>query len=605
MRKVGNAMQDRRSIDAIDLRALAGEKTYFPSPDEWEDQVLYFLLVDRFSDGKESERSLFHDEDRDQVVREGRDDQWRDARHLWQGGTLRGVQSKLDYLEKLGITTIWLSPIFKQIAYHQSYHGYGIQNFLAIDPHFGNEEDLKALVEAAHERGMRVVLDIVINHAGDVFGYAEQPTPYRPDPYPVAGFRDAEGQARLKPEEIREPEEGLWPVELQSEACFERKGEIQDWEAFPEYIEGDFMSLKAFALGSEDEEGDFVPTPALIALTRCYQYWMAAADIDGFRMDTVKHLPVGATRYFVREIEEYARTLGKRNFAMIGEITGGFEFAIQMLKNTGLTAALGINHIPNRLEGMAKGHEDPKAYFDIFSNAKILGPDEHLWYKDNVVTMFDDHDMVSLPEPHKYRFAAEEETRDLVANAVFLNVFTLGIPCLYYGTEVGFDGAGGDDAYIRENMFGGAFGAFRTQEKHFFDESRWLYQAIAKMLRWRREHVTLSHGRQYLRPMAPSREAPFLLPEKVDGERYTDLVAWSRVHSGEEILLAMSTHLEASLTRWVCVDRTLHRPGDVFAYAYVSDGSGEGSEVLVEEKGGEHCLQIVVPPKGHVLLMRK
>ncbi len=597
-------MQDKKSIDALDLRALAESRTHYPSPDEWEDQVLYFLLVDRFSDGGEERARKFQEEDRDHILRDGLDEQWRASRHQWQGGNLRGVSSKLDYLEHLGITTIWLSPIFKQIAYHQSYHGYGIQNFLAIDPHFGSEADLQELVEAAHERGMRVILDIVINHAGDVFGYAEQPTPYRTEPYPVAGFRDAEGQARLKGEEIQGPEEGIWPKELQSETCFERKGEIQDWEAFPEYVEGDFMSLKSFSLGLEEEEGGFVPSPALIALTRCYQYWMAMADIDGFRMDTVKHLPVGATRYFVREIEEYARTLGKRNFAMIGEITGGFEFALQMLKNTGLTAALGINHIPNRLEGMAKGHEDPKGYFEIFSNAKILGPDEHLWYKDNVVTMFDDHDMVSLPEPHKYRFAAEEATRDLVANAVFLNVFTLGIPCLYYGTEAGFDGAGGDDAYIRENMFGGAFGAFRTSGRHFFDEDRWLYQAIAKMLRWRREHVTLSHGRQYLRPMATAFDEPFLLPHKEEGKRYSDLVAWSRVHSGEEILLAMSTDLEQALTRWVCVDRTLHRPGDRFVYAYVSDGRGEGSEVVVEEKDGEHCVRIAVPPKGHVLLMR-
>jgi hypothetical protein len=270
-----------------------------------------------------------------------------------------------------------------------------------------------------------------------------------------------------------------------------------------------------------------------------------------------------------------------------------------------LTAALGINHIPTHLEGLAKGQEDPAAYFQIFSNEKVLGPDEHLWYKDNVVTMFDDHDMVSLPLPHKYRFAADKETKEFLAGAVFLNVFTLGIPCLYYGTEAGFDGWGDDDAYVRECMFAGDFGAFRTRGKHHFDENRPLFQSIARMLSLRKSHLTLVHGRQYLRPMAPDLEAPFALPVKIEGGRLEELVVWSRVHSGEEWVLGLSTHLSETLERYVCVDKVLHQPGDVFEVKMCSDPSLEGSTTEVVEKDSECCILLKIPAKGQIVLSRK
>ena len=129
-------------------------------------------------------------------------------------------------------------------------------------------------------------------------------------------------------------------------------------------------------------------------LTECYKYWIAYADIDGFRLDTVKHLEQGATRYFSTEIHEYTKTIGKNNFYIIGEITGGLEFAVETLEKTGLNAALGINKIPEKLENVTKGYTDPVEFFDIFKNSKLLGENENTWYRDNVITMFDDHDMV-------------------------------------------------------------------------------------------------------------------------------------------------------------------------------------------------------------------
>jgi len=119
--------------------------------------VLYFLLPDRFSDGQESTRPLLNRQSlasaRPQLPdgQSWRWDLWAESgAGRWQGGTLRGIESKLDYLDDLGVTTVWIGPVFKQRGHLNTYHGYGIQDFLEIDPRFGNRRDLVDLVAAAH-----------------------------------------------------------------------------------------------------------------------------------------------------------------------------------------------------------------------------------------------------------------------------------------------------------------------------------------------------------------------------------------------------------------------------------------------------------------------
>src|SRR3954468_12947522 len=127
----------------------------FPSPVDWRDQVLYQLLVDRFDDVQEHPAYNADTKDR------GRD---RSEGGKFQGGKLKGITRRLDYIKGLGCTAIWISPPFKQRQDDQgSYHGYAIQDFLAIDPRFGSTEDLQELVREAHRRGMYVIVDIVLN----------------------------------------------------------------------------------------------------------------------------------------------------------------------------------------------------------------------------------------------------------------------------------------------------------------------------------------------------------------------------------------------------------------------------------------------------------
>src|SRR5208337_5609307 len=145
-----------KSLLELDFASLT-RRTFTPSPAAWEDQVLYFLLLDRFSDGREKDG---HRDNADRPVETGATplyrpgdsgrvdyDTWLSTGNAWQGGTLAGLKSKLGYLRRLGITTLWVSPIFRQVSFEPSYHGYGIQNFLDVDPHFGTREEFRDFVQ--------------------------------------------------------------------------------------------------------------------------------------------------------------------------------------------------------------------------------------------------------------------------------------------------------------------------------------------------------------------------------------------------------------------------------------------------------------------------
>lgn len=615
-------------ISDIDWTALRRER-HHPSPAAWEDQVLYFALVDRFSDGREDgyrdvdgavvpgTTPPFTPADRGNAVATAEDAAaWRAAGATWIGGTLAGLESKIGYLARLGVTAIWVSPVLRQTPGEQYYHGYATQDFLEIDPHVGTAEDLRRLVATAHAHGLYVVLDVILNHAGDVFAY--DPDRYwTPDgqggqvldprwdgrPYDVAGFRDATGAPTVPfaPADPTAPpprDSGVWPEELYDPATFSTMGRIVSWDHSPEYLEGDFYTLKDIRLGTGGVD-DYRPSPALVALTRAYLYWIAYADLDGLRLDTVKHLDLGASRYFAAVVHEFAVSLGKENFYVLGEITGGRRNAYETLEITGIDAALGIEDVPDKLEGVVKGRRDAREYFDLFRNSLLVHKDSHVWFRNKVVTLFDDHDQVRKQD-RKARFCATDDGDRLVLAAVALNVLTLGIPCLYYGTEQGLDGAGDNDRYIREALHGGAFGAFASRHRHVFDEDADLYRQVAALLALRRqpESIALRRGRQYLREISGD-GVTFGLPGVV-GDRMRSVVPWSRLFLETETICAISSDPGAVRSAWVTIDASLHRPGDALRVVHASDPALVGAELGVEPRNGL-AVRLTVPPGGVVV----
>jgi glycosidase len=594
------------------------EGRFHPSPSAWEDHVLYFLLPDRFSDGQERDyrdlagktkttgkTPLFNrGKDFENAIQTPADARsWREAGGVFVGGTLKGLTTKLGYLRRLGVTAIWVGPIFKQVAFQQTYHGYGVQNFLEVDPHFGTPKDLQALVRTAHANGIYVILDIILNHSGNVFSYRDGQPGWTGAAHPVQGFHDAQGRPTLpfQPLDLQTfpsafPEGAVWPAEFQDGSIFTRKGAINDWDRDPEYREGDFFDLKDIDLGLDDAD-NFAATTGLDALCAVYKFWIAFADLDGYRVDTVKHMGDGPTRYFASTIHEFAQSLGKENFLLVGEVTGGRAKAFKTVETTGLDAALGIDDVQDKLEYLIKGYRNPRDYFDLFRNSLQVQKDSHVWFRDKVVTMIDDHDQIRKGN-QKARFCANDEGEKLILAAMALNLCTLGIPCIYYGSEQGFDGAGGGDRYIREAMFGGAFGPFRSRGRHCFDEKSPIYGELARIVTIRQQKIALRRGRQYLRQISGD-GVSFGFPFVV-GDRMRSIVAWSRLFLDAEILLAVNTDAAHSGSAWITIDNNLHHAGESLTCLYSTDKTAIGGLVHVESRNGK-AVRLTLPPGGFLI----
>lgn len=635
-----------KSLLEIDFASLR-RGPFTPSPAAWEDQVLYFLMLDRFSDGNEKgghadvpgrpvetgATPLYRPTDEGRVDY----DTWYRAGGGWQGGTIAGLKSKLGYLRRLGITALWISPPFRQVAYEPSYHGYGVQNFLDVDPHFGTREEFRDFVRAAHEEGIYVILDIIAHHVGNVLTYAPDRYPTRDPatgrtvmdprwdgkPYPVAGFNDHEGRPTLpfgNPEEMSDadaarleeswPDGAIWPREFQRSDLYLRKGRIGNWDYYPEYVEGDMIQLKTLDVRVRWDGPYRLPSRAMGWLGLVYSFWIAYADVDGFRIDAAKHMDPDALRSFCDWIREFAQSVGKERFLLVGEVSGGRDVAWEVVEKTGLDAALGIDDVPGRLERMVTGEADPMEYFSIFRNWLLDDPDggRHRWYRDKVVTVVDDHDQVRKGL-EKRRFCGDSRDRDLVFNVMAAQLTTAGIPCIYYGTEQGFDSGGrpsGSDVVLRENMFGGMFGGLGTQGRHFFDEQGRLYRALAALAALRKRSLTLRRGYQVLHRISGD-GMTFELPHRLGrgaGERMRSLVSWSRLFLDQETLVVLNTDESEAITAWSTLAPLMRVDGDVFRLIFwyaPRPATPPAATLTVERRAGKPAVRLLLPPAGFAI----
>jgi glycosidase len=577
---------------------LPRRQNYFRSPVDWRNEVLYFLLVDRFSDAGEGGRPLLDRTDLAAARPAGADgsawrwDRWvASGRDRWQGGTLQGVTSKLDYLRDLGVTAIWLSPVFRQRGHLGTFHGYGVQDFLDVDPRLGSRKDLVDLVVEAHSRDMRVLLDVIFNHTGTNWLYEGDALrlPYTAGRHGFGHWRGADGEPIAS---ITGHEEGVWPRELQDPDLYTRAGagslagdDIDDPAA--EHKRTDFEVLRDIDLDHRTA-GD----SALGLLARAFKYWIALTDCDGFRIDTLKHVSLDQARAFCGTISEFAATLGKENFLLLGEIAGGDRNARRYLDvaERNLDAALDIGEMRPTLTALAKGLRAPGDYFGNFKPGAFdldeTGLGSHRTLGNRHVSILDDHDHVF---GRKLRFSVEAEPPETqVVAGVAIQLLSLGIPCIYYGTEQAFRGPeasawpylaefGTHDVYLREAMFGpehprpegraglapGArdpalpgFGPFGTAGRHCFDPAHPAYRRVAVLAALRRRLPVLRHGRQYLRPIRS--DGGFGLP--MAGE----LVPWSRILDDEEALVVVNANGGAARGGDVLVDADINRDGAAF-----------------------------------------
>jgi glycosidase len=537
--------------------------TPFPSPGDWRDVWIYFIMLDRFNrDDGQSPKNMPYDAPFGE----------------FQGGTFNGVRAQLKYIKELGAGAIWLTPVLKNRQTDPgSYHGYGIQDFLQPDPRFASapekaEEELRALVDEAHALGLYVIFDIVLNHAGDVFGYKDIgfKAPYREEEYDIE-WRDETGRARPDwsdiPQGQRHPDSLVWPKELQHNAFFRRKGMGGEQG-------GDFESLKEFVT---DVRGEDNILPVCNTLIRAYQYAIAKYDADGFRIDTLKYVERDFARVFGNAMREYALSIGKKNFFSFGEVYDNeYTLAHFLGRNTndaddivGVDAALDFP-LFYRLPSVAKGFAPPSEVVSVFQHRKEVQRNTMSSHGDAsryFVTFLDNHDM-----RQRIRWA-DGDGPDAFDQQIVLAVALLfglqGIPCLYYGTEQGLCGHGDIDWCVREALWGKPGGGF--------DRNHRFYKAIQELSRIRAEQPALRYGRLYFRQLSGD-GIHFGISPFAPG-----VLAFSRILNDQEVLVLANTSTQDEFNGYVLVDWFLNKADDQF---HVLNSPAASAPGPVESKSG-------------------
>ncbi|MEO6436744.1 MAG: alpha-amylase family glycosyl hydrolase [Tepidisphaeraceae bacterium] len=573
-----------RSVKDIDF---SPQHDVFPSPRDWRDVFLYQLLIDRFDDNQD------HPPYDPKTAKRGRDPE---QACLFQGGKIKGITRRLDYIKGLGCNAIWISPPFKnRLEYSDAAHGYAIQDFLAVDPRLGTLEDLREMVRQAHARGMYVILDIVINHTGNNWAYpGDGGRPFKQDGRYDFGFWRGRIGEQIPHDQVSKlgADDGVWPIELQDPEAYKRRGEIRDMgSASPEEaICGDFFALKDLDLTRPD---------LVDVIINIYKYWIAACDFDGFRMDTIGHTEPQTAAIFCNAIREYARSIGKDDFFIYAEIVAGDEKIQKYIgRNTPVEGSNERYPVFSAcldfplyfvLEEVIKGFKSPEELRQRYEHF-------HHFYRDYseagqyFVTFVDNHDQMARPY-RRFMNGVSDPKQAVIAIGYLL--CNMGIPCVYYSTEQGFNGGGANDLYVREAMFGGKWGAFDTTGMQFFNPDNPIYQGIARVAEVRKDHPTLRYGREYFREISGNGED---FGHPIDG-RCT--LAFSRVHDVDEMIVCLNLDM-AKRVDCIVVDARLNPPGGA-----MRDLLRDGVTYAVEEAPNGFAFVRVPLPSHEMAILKR
>jgi glycosidase len=481
--------------------------------DDWRDQVIYQILTDRFDDADPANDEL------DGVGTMPGDL----ARH--QGGDWEGIRRHLDYVQALGATAIWISPIVANVQRTEEedgYHGYWASDFTEVNPRFGTLEELRALVDDAHERGMLVVVDVVVNHAGRVFAYDldEDGVVDGPDetlpPYSDAGPIDAPLIWLTDPPPLwtgNAAADGA-PERLVLDADhFHRRGQIL-WRDQLEQELGDFPTgLRDLATERDD---------VMDALAATYARWVELTDVDGFRLDAVPHVPPVDWVRFATRLRQRLDALGKRRFLLLGEVfTADPEVLARYVEPGGLDAvfdfALKFDLVNDVILGggapeNARGAlETNRALFDTAPQPLGVG----LTPLEARVSFVDNHDTARV------RAILDDP---LATELALTAIFTVdAIPAVYYGTEQEF--SGGLRHASREVLW-----------ETGFDTSSPTFAHVARLAGLRARSAALRRGALTVRYLSEN--------DGLSDAPDASLVAWERADeaSGERALVVLNAH---------------------------------------------------------------
>nr|WP_066290837.1 alpha-amylase family glycosyl hydrolase [Arthrobacter sp. B6] len=474
------------------------------------DENFYFVMADRFSNGDTANDDGGLGPD---PMVSGFDPT---KKGFYNGGDLAGLLDKIDYIQGLGTTSIWLTPSFKNKAVQPEdksagYHGYWITDFTQIDPHLGTNDELQALIDEAHSRGMKVYFDIITNHTADVIGYEEgarksyiskDAEPYRTkagvefDDRDFAGtkeFPELDPATSFPYVPVLEPgeEELKVPGWLNDPSLYHNRGDTTFVGEDSYY--GDFFGLDDL----------FTEHPTVVdGMEEIYKTWIGEFGVDGFRIDTMKHVNNEFWQEFGPEVLSYAKAQGKDEFFMFGEVFDSTKsFTSQFTTRNEMQAVLDFP-FQDAARNFASKSQDTRSLEAFFA-----GDD---WYTDadsnvyQLPTFLGNHDMgrigsfIAADNPGSTD--AEQVARDQLAHE--LMYFSRGNPVIYYGDEQGFTGPGGDQdarqtlfaSQVPEYLDDDLLGTDATHAADNFNAGHPLYAKISQLAALTKEHPALRDG---------------------------------------------------------------------------------------------------------------
>jgi glycosidase len=492
-----------------------------------EEEVIYFLLVDRFENGDSRNDRGGLSGDRLTTGFDPTD------KRFYHGGDLKGVTQRLDYIAALGATAIWLAPPYKNKPVQgargnesAAYHGYWITDFTRVDPHFGTNEELSALIAAAHARDIKVYLDIVTNHTADVISYRECPD--KRCEYRTRADFPYSRRGGLQDEAINV---GYAGDGVQTQENF-AKLTRPDF-AYSPFVPSDQSQIKVPAWlnnpiwyhnrgsttfrGESTTMGDFgglddlmTENPRVLqGFIDIYGDWIDRFGIDGFRIDTARHVNPEFWQAFVPAMLTRARAKGINHFHIFGEVaTSEMDTAL-------LARATRVDRLPSVLDFAFRaaalqalaGSSGTDVLPRLYDGDALYEGGENTAHR--LPTFISNHDNGRFAYFVRKAFpqASDDEVLQRTVLAHALMMLARGVPVIYAGDEQGFAGDG-DDSDAREDMFASQVASYNdnrlvgsrsTTRQPNFDRSQPLFREIAILAKLRLEHSALRKGRQVIR----------------------------------------------------------------------------------------------------------
>ncbi|WP_311315061.1 pullulanase-type alpha-1,6-glucosidase [Streptomyces naphthomycinicus] len=473
-------------------------------------EQFYFVMPDRFANGDRSNDRGGLTGSRLSTGYDPTD------KGFYQGGDLKGLTKRLDYIKGLGTTAIWLAPLFKNRPVQGTgadasagYHGYWITDFTQVDPHFGTNDDLAALISKAHAKGMKVFFDVITNHTADVVDYQEKAYdylskgafPYLTEdgrPFDDAGLADGGRDfpavdADSFPRTPRATGKSKVPAWLNDPTMYHNRGDSTYAGESTTY--GDFSGLDD--LWTERPE-------VVRGMEKIYERWVKNFGVDGFRIDTVKHVNMEFWTQWATALDKYAAERGRKNFFMFGEVYSADTSVTSPYVTRGRLDATLDFPFQDAARAYASQGGSARKLASVFADDYKYTTDKANAYEQ--VTFLGNHDMgrfgYFLKQDDPKATDGELLAKDRLANELMF--LSRGNPVVYYGDEQGFTGSGGDkDA--RQTMFASKvadyldddeIGTDRTHASDAYDTSAPLYKEIRALAKLRKDNPALTDGVQ-------------------------------------------------------------------------------------------------------------